>query len=94
MKKNNSKISIRLKNTRIIIEDKSKNLLIYSDEVKIVKIKKYESVNVDFKSNVILKSGSISQFISLMKGGNIKVDYRIISKINIFPIYYEGTFEL
>lgn len=91
---NKSNFSTRLRKLRVVFVTESGNLSVYSEEIKSIKIPKYESTLIELPSEIILKSAAIGEAIQLMRGEKLSVNYKVFAKIMVFPLFYEGTIEI
>lgn len=91
---NKSNFSLKLKKIRVIITTESGNISIYSEEIKSVKISEYESKSIELPSEVIAMPGAIGELLSLIRGEGLEVNYKVMGRISILPLFHEGTIQL
>lgn len=91
---NKSNLSLTLKKLRVILITDSDNLSIISRDIQKVKIEPHQTNPVDIPSDIIIKSGAIGEALSLIKGEKISINYKVLAKVGIFPLFYEGTLEI
>jgi len=89
---NNSNFSAKLRNLRVIVKSETGGLLIYSQRIKKTKIQQYKTEDIELPGEAIIRSEAIEEVRSLIKGNPLKVNYKIMFKIALFPFFYEGEF--